>query len=378
MLIESVDMERTSPTLRRFIWLLGLSLLGCSGGGESERHAPRREFVLGWSASVGSVPWEFAERAGIVKGWGDRYGLKIEVMQFTDRLQSIKLFAEGKITGVAATATDALMHLTRGKRTGTALILGDSSNGNDGIVSRVVGDLAGLRRKIVHLVEFSVSQYLLERALHGAGIPRAEVTVVGVSEEEIPSLLDSRAESTVSTWNPHLDTLEVQHRMTCLFDSRAIPDEILNLVVVDSDTLNCSPGFGTALVGIWYETLQMVLSSGAEGSAARADMASLLGITPERFEAQLRSTRFFKSRNEVRAFLNSEESDRALSSGVEFVREKLTGQGSLPEGAALGIGIDERIVGGRELVPLRFDTSWFQTESLASTQGSTSGDGESR
>ena len=51
-----------------------------SDGANGTAAALRTEFSIGWSIYAGWVPWEYAEQAGIVKKWSDKYGIKIDVV----------------------------------------------------------------------------------------------------------------------------------------------------------------------------------------------------------------------------------------------------------------------------------------------------------
>lgn len=63
-----------------------LAVTACSGG-EEEAAAPRNEFAIGWSIYAGWMPWPYAEQAGIVKKWGDKYGIAIKFVQVNDYIE---------------------------------------------------------------------------------------------------------------------------------------------------------------------------------------------------------------------------------------------------------------------------------------------------
>ena len=68
------------------------------------------------------------------------------------------------------TNMDALTIPAAGGVDTTALIVGDFSNGNDGIVLKGKDELADIKGQKVNLVELSVSHYLLARALETVGL----------------------------------------------------------------------------------------------------------------------------------------------------------------------------------------------------------------
>lgn len=70
--------------------------------------AKKTDFKLGWSIYVGWMPWGWANDHGIVKKWADKYGIKIDVTQFNDYIESINQFTASDYDAVALTNMDAL------------------------------------------------------------------------------------------------------------------------------------------------------------------------------------------------------------------------------------------------------------------------------
>ncbi|HBN49974.1 MAG TPA: lipid kinase, partial [Thalassospira sp.] len=79
--------------------------------------------------------------------------------------ESINQYTAGEYDGCSMTNMDALSIPAGGGIDTTALIVGDYSNGNDGIILKNATDLAAIKGQNVNLVELSVSHYLLARAL---------------------------------------------------------------------------------------------------------------------------------------------------------------------------------------------------------------------
>ena len=72
-----------------------------------------------------------------------------------------------------------------------------------------------------------------------------------------------------------------------MFNSSKIPGEIIDMLVVNTETLKDNPTLGKALVGIWYETMALMRDPGEDGKAAREAMAEASGTDLAGFEAQL-------------------------------------------------------------------------------------------
>src|SRR5438552_14169160 len=126
-------------------------------------------FTVGWSVYVGWNPYYYMAKSGILRKWADKYGINIKVQRF-DYAPSLDAFVAKNIDACAMTNMEALdMPAAAGVDT-TAIIIGDYSNGNDAVIVRQNLTLAQIPRKQVMLVEKTVSQYLLERAMGMNGL----------------------------------------------------------------------------------------------------------------------------------------------------------------------------------------------------------------
>ena len=159
----------------------------------------KKSFAVAWTIYVGWMPWAYAADAGIVKKWADKYGITIAVTQINDYVESINQYTAGKFDGVTVTNMDALTIPAAGGVDTTGLIVGDFSNGNDGIVSKTAKALQDLKGSKINLVELSVSHYLLARALEAAGMSEKDVTVVNTSDADIVAAFNSADVSTPSS-----------------------------------------------------------------------------------------------------------------------------------------------------------------------------------
>lgn len=337
-----------------------LLLASCGSPEKGAEGAARTEFSIGWSIYAGWVPWEYAEQAGIVKKWADKYGIKIDVVQINDYVESINQYTAGKLDGVTATTGDGLTIPAASGKDTTVLIAGDYSNGNDGLVSKSVTSLADLKGKTIHLVELSVSHYLLARALDSVGLRLSDVRTVNTSDADIVAAFSTPDVQNVVAWNPQLSELKARPGTTLLFDSSMIPGEILDVLLVDTATIKANPNFAKALAGIWYETVTLMLRQDAEGKAARAMMAKLSGTTPESFEMQLATTAIYPTAADAVAYVTSP----AVIEAHEKIRSFSFEQGLFGPAAtskdSVGIQFESKTLGDPKNVKLRFDASFMR------------------
>lgn len=322
------------------------------------RAAERDSFRVAWSIYVGWMPWGYAADSGIMKRWADKFGIKVEIVQINDYVESINQYTAGAFDGCVMTNMDALTIPAAGGVDTTALIVGDFSNGNDGLVAKKAATVAELKGQRINLVELSVSHYLLARALDRAGLAERDVTLVNTSDADIVAAFTGSADVTaVVTWNPQLAEVAKVPGAKRLFDSSMIPGEIIDLMVVNTQTLKANPKLGQALVGAWYETMALMAADSDAGRAARSAMAKASGTDLAGFEAQLKTTRMFYRAADAVAFTRSP----ALPKTMDKVRTFSFTHGLLGEGAksvdAVGIAFpDGSTLGNPGNVRLRFTT----------------------
>ncbi|MFW2830561.1 putative urea ABC transporter substrate-binding protein [Sphingomonas sp. ID0503] len=322
---------------------------------------PKKEFSIGWSIYAGWMPWPYAQQAGIVKKWADKYGIKINVVQVNDYVESVNQYTAGKFDGVTVANMDALTIPAAGGKDTSAIIVGDYSDGNDGVVLKGADSLAAIKGRQVYLVELSVSHYLLARGLEKAGLKMSDVKTVNTSDADIVGAFATPSVNAAVTWNPQLTVMKQTPGAKQVFSSHEIPGEILDLLVVDTATLKANPNLGKALAGIWYETVALMQRQDAEGKAARAAMAKLSGATPAMFDSQLTTTHLYADPKAAVAAT----SDPALVTTMTRVRDFSFSKGLFGQGAktadAVGISFPgNKTLGDAAHVTLRFDASYMQ------------------
>ena len=292
--------------IRKFVTTLGLAAtlalpLSATGAAAEEK----TEFSVCWSIYVGWMPWGYLSDSGIMKKWADKYGITID-----------------------------------------AIILKDKTE---------LADIAGQN---VNLVELSVSHYLLARALDSVGLSERDLTVVNTSDADMIAAYGTDDVTAVVTWNPLVSEILEQPNATKVFDSAGIPGEIIDAMMVNTETLDDNPAFGKALVGAWYEVMGLMASGDEEALTA---MAEASGTDLAGYKAQLDSTEMFFAPADAVTFTESGD----LPKTMQFVAEFLFDKGILGEGAPspefVGVSFpDGSVYGDEGNVKLRFDTTYMQ------------------
>jgi NitT/TauT family transport system substrate-binding protein len=346
--------------MKRITSLLLASIL-VLGVGVPAWAASKKEFNIAWSIYVGWMPWPYAAESGIVKKWADKYGITVNITQINDYVESINQYTAGKFDGVTLTNMDALTIPAAGGVDTSLMIIGDFSNGNDGIVLKKGKSVADLKGRKINMVELSVSHYLLARALTGAKLKEADVKIVNTSDADIVAAFKAPDSRAVVTWNPQLMEVKAEPGATLVFDSSKIPGEIIDTMGINTETLKDNPSIGKALVGIWFETIALMADASEKGKAAREAMAKLSGTDLAGFEAQLKTTRMFYTPKDAVAFTTSGD----LAKTMDLVRTFSFEHSLLGEGVkskdAIGIAFPSgQVLGNKSNVKLRFDASYMR------------------
>ncbi len=324
--------------------------------------AERTSFNVAWSIYVGWMPWDYADQSGILKKWATKYGIKIKLTQVNDYVESINQYTAGTFDACVMTNMDMLTIPAAGGVDSTALIVGDFSNGNDGIVLKGRGKkLEDIKGQKVNLVELSVSHYLLVRALTGVGLRERDLKILNTSDADIVSAFATPASSAAVTWKPQLSAVLAMPDAQLVFDSSKIPGEILDLMVVNTNTLSANPKLGKALIGAWYETLALMSKNDAAAKTAQAAMAKASGTDVAGYASQLATTHLFVTPTDAYQFVTGD----GVIKTMDLVRKFSFEHGILGRSAGSVDAVGIQFPGGKLLgdarnLKMRFDPSYMK------------------
>jgi NitT/TauT family transport system substrate-binding protein len=323
-------------------------------------HAETKDkFSVAWTIYAGWMPWDYAANAGIVKKWADKYGIEIDVVQINDYVESINQYTAGQFDGCTMTNMDALTIPAAGGVDSTALIVGDFSNGNDGIVLKGADKtLADIKGQNVNLVELSVSHYLLARALDTVKMTERDVSVVNTSDADLVGVFNTADVTSTVTWNPLLSEITAMPATSKVFDSSNIPGEIIDLMVVNTQTLADNPKFGKALTGAWYEIMAKMAM---EDEAALTAMATASGTDLPGYKAQLAATNMFYQATDAVSFVESNQLPATMKNIAQFSFDHgILGDGA-PDADFIGIAYPNDVTTGSESnIQLRFNADFMK------------------
>lgn len=341
--------------------VLLLSVLALGLTTSSLNAETKKEFKVAWSIYVGWMPWDVMASQKIMDKWAKKYDISVEIVQINDYIESINQYSAGEFDGVTMANTDALGIPAAGGVDSTSLIIGDFSNGNDVVISKDAKSIKDLKGTNVNLVELSISHYLLARGLELNGMAEKDLTIVNTSDADMVSAYATPDVTSVVTWKPQVSEILAMPKANNIFNSSNIPGEIIDLMVVNTKTLKDNPAFGKAMVGAWYEMMELMTSNSKAAIDAKTIMAKASGTDLAGFEDQLKTTNMFYKAEDAVKFNNSNE----IMKTMEFVAKFSFDHGLYGEGASdygfVGIEFpNEKVIGDKGNIKLRFDDTYMK------------------
>ncbi len=309
---------------------------------------PRQQPVrVAWSVWTGWMPFKVMEKEGLLARRARELGVEVELVEFKGYMDSVTAFASEKVDACAMTSMEALQPASNGVRT-VAVIANDTSNGGDGVLVRKGMKIDDLRGRKVLLEQFSVSHYLLARALSEHGIAESEVTIVNIPGDEAgKSFLTDDTVTAVTTWNPHLFLATESGKGEVIFDSSNIPGEIIDLLVFNEKTVKGNPRAVEAVVLAWYDAVGM-MNDPSQRDRIVAMMADGAGASKDEFEKMLKGTILYTKPSDTVTLFSSKKLESTMSRIRKFSFEK-----ELIKDADFRIGFGEQSDG-----LLRFEPSF--------------------
>jgi NitT/TauT family transport system substrate-binding protein len=141
---------------------------------------------------------------------------------------------------------------------------------------------------------------VLGRALEQAGLQPSDVQIVRIPVDQQVRAYEAGEVDAVVTFEPFVDRMRRAGAHE-LFDSSALPEEIIDVLVVRGDRLARYSHQVEQLIQGWFQSLEY-LRRDPDGAAAR--MSPRLGMSPSEFTTAMRGLRLL-SFDENRALLGA-------------------------------------------------------------------------
>lgn len=233
---------------------------------------------------------------------------RVRLLDFTSTQRSLHAFRNDALDAVAVTLDEALL-LAEQLEDSRAILVFDISQGADVLLARPeVEGLADLKGRRIGVETTALGAYMLARVLESAGLTAEQVEVVHVPlDDHASAYLDGRVDAVISFEPVRGQLLAAGARE--LFDSRRIPGEIVDVLVVRRDLVQKRRGDLCHLLAGHFEALEGMRITPA---AAAARLATPLGMTSEQIQAAWRLMHL-PNRAENRRLLSADEGGLAAT-----------------------------------------------------------------
>jgi NitT/TauT family transport system substrate-binding protein len=253
------------PTFLVVFWLLA----GCV-------EAPQPALRVGVNPWVGYDPLVLA---------GERRLLdptRVRVVELSSNTESRRALRNGLLDGAALTLDETLRLADAGLDLKIIAVL-DVSHGADAVLARPgIHAPADLKGQTIALEQTAVGVLVLDRLLRAGDLSRDDVRLIHVEAAQHGSALASGRTDAVITFEPMKSWLATRG-FHVIFDSRAMPGEIVDVLVARADVLEPRLTEWAELLAGWERARRALL---ADESAADS-LAPGVELTPEEYRATL-------------------------------------------------------------------------------------------
>lgn len=281
--------ETLSPGETRRTWVrqsvlsvLGVATLPFLHGCQPVPPAPLK---LGLNAWVGYDPLILARERGLI----DTRAVK--VIELPSSSETLRHFRNRLLDAAALTLDEVLRLADEGFEPRIVAVLSESA-GSDVVMARPgLRDLSRLKGRTIAAEATTVGALMLQRLLQAAQLQRADVQVMNVeSSQHLRLMLDGRVDAVVS-YEPLASTMRVQG-FEPVFDSRQMPGDIVDVLVVSEGALLERESQVLTLLDGWQRGLQMLLR---EPVASAPLLAPGADLDPQAYLATLKGLHFFSA-----------------------------------------------------------------------------------
>lgn len=186
---------------------------------------------------VATLPWPGYETLHLAQSLDYLDEHDIRLVELVNTSQIASALRNGTVAAAAVTLDSALALMQEGVELNVVLVM-DYSQGGDAVIVRPdITSLAQIRGKRVAVEGAEVGGVMLDALLAEAGLQVTDIQVVSMTVNEQLAAYRMGEVDLVVTFEP-VSTLLLQEGAHRLYDSRAIPERIIDVLVVRKEVLH--------------------------------------------------------------------------------------------------------------------------------------------
>ena len=257
-----------------------------------------------------------AEKAGFIDGAEGRQGT-IEkqfnvdiVLDVNDYDTCLQKYGTGTVDAVCITNTDILPIAQ--SRKSTAICPTSTSDGADAVIAVGIEDIEALKTTTTYGLSKSVSQFCFVASLKAKGQDPADFKFENLDPEAAATALQTGSNDvkSICVWNPYkMQTLRQTSGSKDVLNSTAIPEQIIDMVVIANETLEQPGGdrFAQAICATFYEINKKLADPQTADATATALGEDFSNLSLEDMRRCLTETSFYSTPQDGSKLFESEK-----------------------------------------------------------------------
>lgn len=233
--------------------------------------------------TVGMNPWVGYDPLVLARDRGLTDARQVRVVELASASETLRHLRNGLLDAATLTLDETLRLVESGVAVRIVAVLDESTGGDAVLAAPRITSPAQLKGEFVAVEDSAVGALLLQRMLTQAGMTRADVKVTNIEVARHLEALQSGQAAAAVTYEPLAGAIEAAG-FRRIFDSRELPGEVLDVLVVRVDALERRPEAVDALLRGWYAGLDL-FESDVPGAAA--SLAPGTDLTPAAYQAVL-------------------------------------------------------------------------------------------
>lgn len=207
--------------------------------------------------------------------------LRVQLVELLSNSDSLQALAAGTVDGAGLTLDEVISARASGLDLKIVLVF-DISTGADALLARPgitrVEDLKDMR---VGVEQTGVGALMLESALNKAHLKASDVKLVSLTADQHLAAFQQGKLDALVTFEPFASQI-MKAGGRRLFDSREIPDSIVDVLAISAQALQANPDTLRSLIARYFKAMDYLHNNFLDATRM---MAPRLGLTPEAAQA---------------------------------------------------------------------------------------------
>jgi NitT/TauT family transport system substrate-binding protein len=223
------------------------------------------------------------------RGFDRAEGLSIRFDRYDDPQKIVQAWNRGQLMIAPLTNVELIDICSRAPQRCpvVVLVLNESRGADKLLVHRSIPTLRALRGRRVGLAPTSLGPFVLARALGSVGVDISEVRIVPTQPAAMGAALNHGKVDAAASFPPFSELVERLGIARALFDSRSMPGEIVDVLVVDPVFLAANREAVVKLLRSWQRAHAWARSNPVEARSAVARQLKLSDSAVARLEQGL-------------------------------------------------------------------------------------------